>query len=370
MLQLFVRVLVCLSFAFAASAQQSSPKEVTPKDVELKKAAEPLFFGQRIELKVDGGWLQQLDAATKTGSVQIGEVVSIYLDGTRMPKLPCSLQWNASEVVLSVTLDRDSQSADSRKAWAAVLSRDPNSGFQHRVGVAVGLAGSRPIHVGEIVLAVNSSGVIWTVIVVGVLLFFALLWVLKRSTNMLRDDGAESPFSLGKTQMAFWGLLVVLTFAGLWVVGGHVDWIPPQVLVLIGISSGTGLASLVVGAGKRNEAARTLAMLQAEKDKLAASAAAEPTAKARLEQVEREIAALRAASESMKSTGSFWQDICTDTAGLSFHRLQIVLWTIVLGCIFVHQVVLTLTMPEFPETLLLLMGISNGTYLGFKIPEK
>jgi hypothetical protein len=27
-------------------------------------------------------------------------------------------------------------------------------------------------------------------------------------------------------------------------------------------------------------------------------------------------------------------------------------------------------MPEFEGTLLVLMGISNGTYLGFKIPEK
>jgi len=28
------------------------------------------------------------------------------------------------------------------------------------------------------------------------------------------------------------------------------------------------------------------------------------------------------------------------------------------------------SMPEFPETLLVLQGISAGTYLGFKIPEK
>ncbi len=46
------------------------------------------------------------------------------------------------------------------------------------------------------------------------------------------------------------------------------------------------------------------------------------------------------------------------------------LWTIVLGMVFVGAVRQVMSMPEFPETLLVLMGISNATYLGFKIPEK
>ena len=29
-----------------------------------------------------------------------------------------------------------------------------------------------------------------------------------------------------------------------------------------------------------------------------------------------------------------------------------------------------MSMPEFPDSLLILMGISNGTYLSLKIPEK
>jgi hypothetical protein len=43
---------------------------------------------------------------------------------------------------------------------------------------------------------------------------------------------------------------------------------------------------------------------------------------------------------------------------------------VVLGFIFIGHVYRDLAMPEFNTTLLGLMGISAGTYLGLKIPEK
>ena len=45
-------------------------------------------------------------------------------------------------------------------------------------------------------------------------------------------------------------------------------------------------------------------------------------------------------------------------------------WTLILGVIFIGSVYKDLAMPEFNVTLLGLMGISSGTYLGFKFPEK
>ena len=74
-------------------------------------------------------------------------------------------------------------------------------------------------------------------------------------------------------------------------------------------------------------------------------------------------------TESAGSSAGFWQDICDDGNGMSFHRLQVVIWTVILGVIFVWSVAQVMSMPEFSETLLILLGISNGTYLGFKIPE-
>jgi len=45
-------------------------------------------------------------------------------------------------------------------------------------------------------------------------------------------------------------------------------------------------------------------------------------------------------------------------------------WTVVLGIVFINAVQTDLAMPDFDATLLGLMGLSSGTYIGFKFPEK
>ena len=67
---------------------------------------------------------------------------------------------------------------------------------------------------------------------------------------------------------------------------------------------------------------------------------------------------------------SWLSDLLTDANGISFHRLQMVIWTFVLGIVFIQQVLSNLALPDFDATLLALMGISSGTYLGFKLPEQ
>jgi hypothetical protein len=63
-------------------------------------------------------------------------------------------------------------------------------------------------------------------------------------------------------------------------------------------------------------------------------------------------------------------DFLSDVNGVTFHRFQIVVWTITLGLVFIYAVWNNLAMPQFSDTILALMGISAGTYIGFKIPEK
>jgi hypothetical protein len=66
-----------------------------------------------------------------------------------------------------------------------------------------------------------------------------------------------------------------------------------------------------------------------------------------------------------------WRDLVTDERGLvALDRLQVVVWTLVLGGIFLMSVLWYLTMPEFSATMLALMGISSGTYIGFKLPMR
>ncbi len=74
---------------------------------------------------------------------------------------------------------------------------------------------------------------------------------------------------------------------------------------------------------------------------------------------------------SIPKSQGFWDDVLNDQdGGDGLHRIQMVVWTLILGGIFVYSVWKTLSMPEFSETLLALQGLSAGTYLGFKIPDK
>ena len=73
--------------------------------------------------------------------------------------------------------------------------------------------------------------------------------------------------------------------------------------------------------------------------------------------------------KNIKDSKNYIKDILSDSNGISLHRFQIFAWTLMLGVIFILNVWTNLSMPEFSSTLMILMGISSGTYLGFKIPE-
>lgn len=89
-----------------------------------------------------------------------------------------------------------------------------------------------------------------------------------------------------------------------------------------------------------------------------------------LDEIRKKIINVRSALSKPVSEG-LTKDLLTDVNGVSFHRFQMLVWTIVLGFIFcAWRCFKTLRMPEFDTTLLALMGISAGTYLGFKIPER
>jgi hypothetical protein len=201
------------------------------------------------------------------------------------------------------------------------------------------------------------------------------LWVvirLARTTPILRNHGPGSPWSLDRLQMAWWTLIVVSAFVFIWLISGDYGSLSNSVLALIGISAGTGLIGAVMDDGKQAQTQQRKALedekagLQAGNAQPASDAAAPAAAPQRLAEIEAQLAKL----PKPKKSQSLWIDILSDENGVSFHRLQVMIWTLVLTLIFVVSVYLRLDMPDFDTQLLALMGISNGTYLGFKLPEK
>ena len=90
----------------------------------------------------------------------------------------------------------------------------------------------------------------------------------------------------------------------------------------------------------------------------------------RLNQIVQELKRLEASVRVNPASGNFLKDILSDATGVTLHRFQMLVWTLVLGIVFAVQVYRNLAMQDFSPELLALQGISGGTYLGFKVPEK
>jgi hypothetical protein len=242
----------------------------------------------------------------------------------------------------------------------------------------------------------------WIALSVVVLTLILLIW-LARKTNLIRDGsecpvpGKLRPYNLGRTQMAFWFFLIYASYTTIWLITGALDTITASLLALMGISAGTALSEAMIDSGKLSANAVQLQSLSAEKqsleqtipefqtqiDALNARTALSPEdttnrdslnkqvqdRRARLALINPQLEQLAATADAAVSKG-FIRDVLRDASGYSFHRFQIFAWTIVLGIIFVSSVYNNLTMPEFSATLLGLMGLSSGTYIGFKFPEK
>jgi type II secretory pathway pseudopilin PulG len=220
-----------------------------------------------------------------------------------------------------------------------------------------------------------------------VVLLVALL-VLAWRTELLRDTTrgipvppSRAPLSLGRVQMAWWFYVVIASYLYIWLITGETNTLSASVLALIGISAATGLSAIFVDQQKISNEQTQLNQLRGERTALDARIAqlgsnpssgtleaAELQAKtARLAEVTSQLAKLPTTTTIPVSRGLL--DIFSDGGGVSFHRFQMVIWTIVLGIVFIKNVNRDLTMPEFDTTLLGLMGLSAGTYIGFKFPE-
>jgi hypothetical protein len=291
-----------------------------------------------------------------------------------------------------------------QRSWMALLGR-PNifpSPKKKYVRVSVGPE-NNPIEtkVTSYPMTVVNATAYWVYVIAFFGVAFALYHLAVKS-DLLRDPGPDpkerdehgvvivkrKPFSLARTQMALWFFFILAAFIFIWLVSASLTSLSGTVLGLMGISAGTALGSAVIDSNKRGaidnkkeELDKRRKALLAEIAAIQAKVAASPSAeelknlqadlaskKSVLDQTESELANLNEGTKPMASDG-FILDILSDDNGVSFHRFQIFAWTLALIVIFVVSVYKVLSMPDFDGTLLALMGISSGTYLGFKIPE-
>src|SRR5260370_5551537 len=330
-------LIVLASSAWSESLAQTSPVVAS--------------LGAPLEVKV-----KDLDELVK----QAGDrPLGLFLDDVWIPDIP-------AEIIVSSGVPSSQvrfllvRSTTNRAAWGRLLGRP--GARKEQVPSAVGTQDRKVVTAGpqvELKLLPAAQGKI--VLIAAILFVLAAVAVLFRWNGMLRDyvpNSVKGPFSLGRVQMAFWFFNIALAFFVIWAATGASDTITVQLLALMGISSWTALGSVVISSNKNEQAHNAV--------KTAASElAAAPTS----QMAKNSLTDAQAMATPPHSTGIL-DDLLTDANGYSLHRVQMLIWTLVLGALFWASVWHDLAMPEFSETLLALMGISAGTYLGFKIPEK
>jgi hypothetical protein len=231
--------------------------------------------------------------------------------------------------------------AASRKAWAQVLRTARSNAWNYganEMSVSLGPAGGTPWPTtAKLRINPYPTGLAASAVLAAVALAI-LLVVLAWRTPLLRDDGGKTaPFSLAKHQMAVWFFVIFSAFLFVTVTTGQAAAMSTTALALIGISGLTGLAAVAID--RRKQAVDS------------GDAKAPPEPPERISQ-------------------GWATDILSDEYGLSFHRLQMAAWTLGMAIVFIVAVWRTFGMPDFDATMLGLLGISSGTYLGFKFPEK
>lgn len=236
-------------------------------------------------------------------------------------------------------LDRTSK---SDHAWRTLLAEP--SGFVKTISVSIG-AGPElayPTNVRNFELEILPRVELFCylgILVIGIALFARLAG----RTSILREpgvipEGQHAPFSLSRCQLAFWSILVIAAYVFIWMITEELDTVTGSVLVLLGIGSGTALGAVLIDSGKETSARSPLST---------------PGPKV----------------SALPRSRGFLNDLLSDENGISIHRFQLFAWTLVMGVIFCASVYDGLQMPQFSATLLGLMGLSSGTYLGFKMPE-
>jgi hypothetical protein len=282
-----------------------------------------VLFGDRITFTVKNlpGFLKKMDSCMAGGKKDSLCPILLFINGMPVNEIR-AYSINKTDGKISFELHRGSETLKRFRLNIFSSAKAINFSF--------GLMGTNPVATSpklpktNLRFISNTSFAIMIAMIILMLITFRWL-VLK--TNLIRVTHSTSKYSLGLAQLLFWIVLIAFSFIYIYILTDGLHPITGSVLTLLSISLTTSGGSRVV------------------------------------EKVIDPKHMYESTSES------FIKDILSDDAGYSVHRVQMAIWTILLGLVFSYEVIMNLAMPQFDTNLLLLMGISSTGYIGLKAIE-
>ena len=313
----------------ATSAQALAAAELLAK----KQADEELAEAQR-----------KYDAAIAAIGNRKAVELTPFLDGKRAPQATTNvLPIPASQPVpfdFGTPTDASTPVADF---WRNALAGTQNGAHSFSLGLArgnfeVAETTKNPLVTFRVYDRLTFwAGTAFAVSLIACIVLLASQTTLLRANNSrfslsdLGDDekykvGRPSgPWSLGRAQMALWMVIVVVGFLFFWIaLGEYQGVINSSILILLGLNATTGLLAMQLDFEKTSGAT---------------------------------------------TSSTFYMDWISDGDGPQLQRIQVILWTVVLAFVFLYNVAYKFTFPVFDTNLLLLMGIAQAAYIGFKPGE-
>jgi hypothetical protein len=399
-----MRKLLAVALFLAGACAQQDADELTIGRRQLRIVpcgAEPSIAGVTSVHPGDpraaylGDWvivsICHLDALMKEAEAA-QQPLALFIEGRDFDNPPAGFDFQSGQVTF--VLGRNARNKDY---WHLLLYNpifDPTITLH----VSAGVHGGRPLPRApgaRTTITLTKLYTDWTTFVWLALLaaIVIALLVFARRSDLLRDGpslaGVRQPYSVARVQMAWWFFLILIGFSYLWMVTGDNDTISPALLGLMGISAATAVAAVAITPREARLTSRSklieeelaaadkvIAQIVVDADDAVRRGNAELQAvlarrRAEVEQRRSALIVERSNLTAIGSSNGFWNDLVTDDRGaVALDRFQIVAWTAILGFVFLQSVVWDLTMPEFSATTLALMGISSGTYIGFKIPPR